>query len=280
MSDDHLYDLHRIGKITASMVGAILRIDGCQSRKWAWRCVTGREKERPPNWDMQRGNNHEKDAVSALEVELGLLARPGRFVCHPSIPWLGASPDGFLLEGGGEIPIEAKCPRVLHSEVPDMYISQTQVQLECCDAPYGYFVSWTEEGQWVTRVERDPVWWSANYPILEAFYKDYVATDIEPPISPRRSKKNDDGRRVAGSGRVLQDKHPVVDAVAPESSSGSDPGTPDAESSGHHAEDVRDDDDAVPRTRRTKARVRSAAEGDESARAKAFFATRVAVPKE
>lgn len=197
MSDDHLLDIQRFNKITASVAAAILRIEGCtQSRKWAWRVITGKEPERIPGPDCQRGLDHEEDAISSLEAELGVLARPGRFVCHPTIPWLGASPDSFLLEWVMqhaasreiEIPIEAKCPRVLHASVPPMYYCQMQIQLECCDAPHGYFVSWTEEGQWVQKVMRDAAWWKQHYPTLEWFYKEYVERDVEPPRSERRSK--------------------------------------------------------------------------------------------
>jgi hypothetical protein len=207
MNDDHLLDLDRIGKITASIVGAILRLEGCQSRKWAWRVVTGREKRRAPNFDQLRGIQHEDDALAALQLELDDLAMPGRFICHPTIPWLGASPDGFIVDGSCALgaPCEVKCPRVLHSVIPDMYYAQHQVQLECCQAPYGYFGSWTEEGQWIKKVERDPVWWSANYPILETFYNDYIKPDIEPPVSPRRSK-NVDGKRVGRQDSVLPEE--------------------------------------------------------------------------
>lgn len=187
--DGHMEDFERFGKITASLVSAILRCDGeTKSRKWAWRCITGREKERDVGWDMQRGLDHEADAVGALEVELCALALPGRFVSHPTIPWLGASPDGFL---DGMIPIEAKCPRALHVDIPPPYYAQMQVQMECCNAPYGYFVSWVEnsEAQFVKLVERSPTWWNFAYPELEAFYRDYVERDIEPPKSPRRTKE-------------------------------------------------------------------------------------------
>lgn len=190
--DGHMEDFERFGKITASLVSAILRCDGeTKSRKWAWRCITGREKERDASWDMQRGLDHEKDAVGSLEIELNVLTLPGRFVSHPSIPWLGASPDAFIQQSELLIPIEAKCPRVLHVDITPPYYAQHQTQLECCDAPYGYFVSWVEnsEAQFVKRVDRDPVWWANAYPQLEAFYRDYVERDIEPPKSPRRTKE-------------------------------------------------------------------------------------------
>lgn len=190
--DGHMEDFERFGKITASLVSAILRCDGeTKSRKWAWRVITGREPEREPGPDMQRGLDHEVDAVTSLEIELNVLTVPGRFVPHPSIPWLGASPDAFIREGGILIPIEAKCPRVLHVDITDPYNAQLQTQVECMNAPYGYFVSWVEDSdaQFVKRVERDHKWWAEAYPQLESFYRDYVERDIEPPKSPRRMKE-------------------------------------------------------------------------------------------
>lgn len=204
MSDGHMTDLDRFGRITASVVAAILRVPGeTRSGKWAWRVITGREPIKPPGWDQQRGLDHEEDAVTAVEVELCALAKPGRFVAHPTLLWLGASPDGFITEiiGGPpwieyaanpcfvDIPIEAKCPRKLHNDVPPVYFAQMQVQMECCDVPYCYFVSWTETGQWVIKVERDLEWWNTNKPILEDFYDRYVVPDIEPPRAARRTKE-------------------------------------------------------------------------------------------
>lgn len=189
--DGHMTDFHRFGAITASVVSAILRVEGeTRSRKWAFRVITGREKERPANWDQARGLDHEEDAIAHAEVQLCALARPGRYVAHHSIPFLGASPDGFIFEAEREIPLEAKCPRKLHVAVPPMYYAQMQVQLECCDAPYGYFVSWVEdsEAQFMQRVERDAAWWVWAWPQLEEFHKLYIETDIEPPQSPRRKK--------------------------------------------------------------------------------------------
>jgi hypothetical protein len=95
--------------------------------------------------------------------------------------------DGVALE----IPVEAKCPRKLHVEVPPMYYAQMQIQIACCNAPYGLFVSWVEDSsaQFVKEVDRDMYWWATNFPIIEEFYREYVEKDIEPPRSERRKKE-------------------------------------------------------------------------------------------
>lgn len=204
VDDGHMHDFERFGKVTASLVGAILRAPGAQSRKWAWRVITGREPEKAAWHDLERGIEHEGDAVNALEIELGLLASAGRFVPHPTIPWLGASPDGFVAENGFQIPVECKCPRKLHDGLPPLYVGQVQTQTQCCQAPYAYFVSWVEDSdaQFVVKVMRDDAWWAENFPIIEAFYNDYVLPDIEPPKSPRRTKVKEkkDGTGTDASG--------------------------------------------------------------------------------
>jgi hypothetical protein len=185
---DHLIDFDRAGRITASIVGAILRHDPYHSRKWAWRVITGREPEHEPGWDIKRGLDHEEDAIETLEIDLGRLAVEGRFVPHPNIDWLGASPDAFIESDGIFVPVECKCPRLLHAVIPPQYNDQVQTQLECCDAPFGFFVSWVKDRQQVWRVDRDPEWWKVNYPELKLFYETYVVPDVEPPRSPRRTK--------------------------------------------------------------------------------------------
>lgn len=189
--DGHMTDFERFGKITASVVAAITRVDPTKSRKWAWRCIRGSEKPVIITPDIQRGLDNEAVAVGSLEIDLGVLCTPGRFVSHPTIPWLGASPDSFLVEAGIAIPVEAKCPRNLHEFVPEKYMEQVQTQIEVCDVPYAYFVSWVEESQRVFKVMRDPDWWARTYPVLKEFYETYVLPDVEPPNSPRRMKEKE-----------------------------------------------------------------------------------------
>lgn len=188
-ADGHMEDFARFGRITASVAPAILRLNK-QSRKWAWRVITGQEPDREPGPDAERGIEHEKDAIAAFEWETGFLVASGRFVAHPAIEWLGASPDGFLIDCRLLIPVEVKCPRVVHTELPPMYRCQIQIQLECCNAPYGYFVSWVEDQEpFILKVERDAAWWESVKPELYEFYMQYVKPRVEPPRSPRRTKE-------------------------------------------------------------------------------------------
>lgn len=203
--DGHLTDFERFGRVTSSVASAILGHD-TRSQKWAWRVITGREPYRAPTYDMARGIEHEQDAIGSLEIDLGVLAEPGGFIPHPSMDWLGASPDAAIIVGHLRIPVEAKCPRALHSYVPLKYFHQMQVQLECMDAPYGYFVSWVEnsDAQFVQRVDRSAEWRFICLPQLERFYHDYVLTDIEPPKAVRGSKIDGDTPCDMGMAAIIE----------------------------------------------------------------------------
>lgn len=196
MSDDHLIDFNRAGRITASVVAAILRCDmHNRSRKWAWRVITGREPIKPDTYDTARGRDHEEDALIDLQCELGIYCESGRFVPHPELDWLGASPDAIWMDHGGVlIPIEVKCPREQHIYIPDGYYAQIQTQMQCMKAPYSYFGSWVHDKDiYVQKVDLDAEWWTKNFPVLLEFYELYIKTDTEPPKSQRRSKKDGNG---------------------------------------------------------------------------------------
>lgn len=207
--DGHMTDFDRFGIITASLVSAIIRTpDETRSRKWAWRVITGREPDKPVWKDIERGLEHEDDAITVAEVVFGTLCHPGRFVKHRDIAWLGASPDGFIELDGILVPVEAKCPRQLHTFCPPKYVAQVQTQLECCDAPFGIFISWVEDSdaQYVERVYRDPVWWNTNYPVMKEFYETYVVPDVEPPVSTKRGKKPTNAEKMAEQAEMLKEK--------------------------------------------------------------------------
>lgn len=183
-NDAHLLQFERAGKITASLVAAILGVDPYISRQEAWRRIKGTAKERPANPFQNWGIEHEPDALAEFEVQSGLLVRPGQFVSHPQIPWLGASPDGFTESGE---PVEVKCPVKVHTEVPAHYKLQVLTQIECCGAEQGFFGSWTEEAFFWDAIPADKkYWYEVVYKELHTFYFEYLLKDVEPP----RRRKN------------------------------------------------------------------------------------------
>lgn len=75
-------------------------------------------------------------------------------ICHPNLPWLGASPDGITDKG---VMIEIKCPksREITGVTPFHYFVQCQIQLECCNMDMCHFLEceFTEytEDSWTNR---------------------------------------------------------------------------------------------------------------------------------
>lgn len=191
--DGHMEAFARFGRVTSSVASAILGHD-TRSSKWAWRVITGREPDKPVTPDQLRGLENEHHAIESLEIDLGVLTKKGGFIAHPTLDWLGASPDAIIFDGDLRIPVEAKCPRKLHTYVPLKYFHQIQVQVECLDAPYGYYVSWVEDSdaQFVVRVDRNADWKRLFLPRLYEFHRHFVDGDIEPPTAKRGSKLNGD----------------------------------------------------------------------------------------
>lgn len=174
----HLIDFDRAGKLTGSQCAAAVGMCKFTSRAKLWRQITGRESKFEGNAFTQYGNDNEKHALSAFEARMGVILDKGRFLCHPEIKWLGASPDGFI---DGVI-VEVKCPQTIHAECPEHYKIQMYVQMACAECEYGYFASWTPDALMVEKITFDQVFWDDYlHPGMDLFWNHYVAKDIEPP---------------------------------------------------------------------------------------------------
>lgn len=95
---------------------------------------------------MQWGIDHEADARAAYEAQTCACVDLVGFIPHPSIPWLGASPDGLVGDDGL---VEIKCPNTLtHLKrvgarvVPEEYKPQMLVQLLCTGRKWCDFVDY------------------------------------------------------------------------------------------------------------------------------------------
>ena len=94
------------------------------------------------------GNLYEADAIAAYTKRTGKKTQPAKFLPHPSLPWIGATPDRFVGEKGM---IEAKCPltfknhlrTVINRTVPDEYFPQVLGQLWLSGRDWCDFVSMT-----------------------------------------------------------------------------------------------------------------------------------------
>lgn len=84
------------------------------------------------NAAMQWGNKYESVAVSVYEYRNNVAILEFGCLRHPSISFLGASPDGITKEG---VMLEIKCPssRKITGITPPYYWCQVQGQLEVCE---------------------------------------------------------------------------------------------------------------------------------------------------
>jgi hypothetical protein len=108
--------LERLGHASASRFADILAVSTkgvpLKGREdYLMQLVTerlyGRPTESASSQAMQWGRESEPLARAAYEVETGVIVTESDFVKHPTIPYVGCSPDGLIGEDGG---YESKCP--------------------------------------------------------------------------------------------------------------------------------------------------------------------------
>jgi putative phage-type endonuclease len=180
----------RKGRITGSMVGAILGLDPNCTREEAMRRMVrsyqGLPSEFQGNIATQWGVTHEDEAREAYERENKIFVDPATFVVHPDIPWLGASPDGYIKRDGL---FECKCPFGIRNdpmptfkEAEDQphYYAQMQIQMFVTGRGYCCFWQWTPFGSRAEIVSFDQKWIDENIPNLEAFYQEFLMICDEP----------------------------------------------------------------------------------------------------
>lgn len=173
----------RIGRITASRVGAILGLGKFQSRDDVLRTMIrealGAESEFTGNEATEYGSLHEADALAEYEKLRGVMIEPCALCVHPQHDWLAASPDGFVGERGA---VECKAPyRARYTEPSAEYCAQMQLQMACADRDWCDFAVWRDgEPLSVTRVECDENWLPRVLPTLRAFMDEYRAIIADP----------------------------------------------------------------------------------------------------
>lgn len=168
----------RVGIITASRVGAILGLSPHAAADDVLREMVrerhGAEREFKGNIATQWGTDHEDTAIEKYEQETGRLVISHGFMSHPTIEWLGASPDGLAEEGL----IEVKCPysQKLESLTDRVdYVAQVQIQMEVADREWCDFVMWAPDNMTTERLGRDRDWFSRTKTKIEAFYNRYLS---------------------------------------------------------------------------------------------------------
>jgi putative phage-type endonuclease len=171
----------RQGRITASLAAACLGLDPYTSRQKAWRSIVGAQVK-DDNRHIRWGVQFEAAARLDYEAATGNIIETTGFWVHPTLDWLGASPDGLI---GTDGLAEIKCPTNCPPRVPVHHRVQCLIQLFVTERVWCDYYSWGASGQrFLARIHR------AGLPGLVArlhrFYQDFVVPGVEPP---RKRKK-------------------------------------------------------------------------------------------
>jgi putative phage-type endonuclease len=173
----------RRGRITASMVGAILGNSPNMTRDEAMRRMVrdwhGAEPEFTGNIATEYGTRNEAGALAEYQMETGNAVDAVGFIAKDD--WAGCSPDGLISIFGG---VEIKCPfglRAAEKPVPfkpiaeqPHYYDQVQFSLWVTDRAWWDFYQWTAVETRLERVTPDAGWRRKNLPKLRAFHDEFL----------------------------------------------------------------------------------------------------------
>ena len=182
----------RKGRVTASMVGAILGLSPNLSRAGAMRRMVrdahGAEPEFTGNVATQYGEANEEGAVAEYRMETGNTVESVGFI--PREDWAGCSPDGLIGSDGG---LEAKCPfgkrkegELKPLEDQPHYYAQVQFSLWVTGRKFWHFYQWTAHQTKLECVLPDQAWLDENLPKLRQFYAEFLAEPAEPHLEAKR----------------------------------------------------------------------------------------------
>lgn len=151
------WKMERLGHITASRISDVMakgrgNAPSLTREKYKWEIITQRLTneltEGYENEAMKWGIITEPQARMAYEVSRGTFVERVGFIKHPTIKWIGASPDGLIHTDGC---LEIKCPnssthlQTLKAQTsPSQYYGQMQMQM------------WVTERKWCDFVSYDP----------------------------------------------------------------------------------------------------------------------------
>ena len=147
----------RLGHVTASrMSEALSKGTGVTRDKYKMQLIserlTGQSEKSFSNGYMEWGTQQEKFARMRYECDTDCIVDAAEFYTHPTIKWLGATPDGLLRDADGLIKglIEIKCLKTENHleffldespKIPAKYIIQMQTQMWVTGADWCDFVS-------------------------------------------------------------------------------------------------------------------------------------------
>lgn len=183
----------RVGKLTASNLGAILGQVSYVPRTQAYKRIMGTEPF-SGNIATMWGVQNEVNGINAYQTFTGNIVESTGLHTHKEYDWFAGSPDGFV---GSEGMIEVKCPFYfrkdgsgrLHSSVPGHYLLQMNALLEICERQWCDYVCWSPEGMVVFRVQRDPELFETVLPYYMQVNEAMKAKAVTPPPLPSSEKE-------------------------------------------------------------------------------------------
>lgn len=176
----------RDGRITGSRIAKILGLSPHGDKDVAMREMVRQHLGLPPdfrgNWATEHGLKFEDQAITLYESRYRVMVHGGgRFVPHPTIDWLGVTPDGLVGKHGL---VEAKCPppRARYTRVderPDFEV-QIRLQIECTQREWGDLAVYKDDRELPpqdrlhpSRVHYVDTWWPKVQPALQKFIDRY-----------------------------------------------------------------------------------------------------------
>lgn len=169
----------RIGRVTASSVGAILGLSPFRKRQDVMRSMVrewhGALSEFTGNVATEYGNMNEHLARTDYQLTTGNIVETTGFHTHGS--WLGASPDGFVDDGL----IEIKCPYSLRNggefksiKTQWHYLAQVQIQMFVTGREWCHFYQWSKDSSKLEMVHYDHDYVLDILKELRAFYDEFL----------------------------------------------------------------------------------------------------------
>lgn len=203
--------LERAGCVTASKFKDVMAVSKKSGKPLKARAdylidtVTERMTGQPlmtfTNAAMQWGIDNEPAARLAYEIVTGNACLESSFIKHPSMPFVGCSPDGLIDSDGGT---EYKCPAnsanhmatLINNTMPTEHTAQVQGCMWVADCQWWDFVSYDPRMPkhlqlFIQRIERDDTYISELSVSVSVFLKEVTDMIDSLPKAPTEDNTND-----------------------------------------------------------------------------------------
>lgn len=179
---DEWYALRK-QRLTASDVATALGFNPYQTRHELVYKKAGGNDTFKGNEATRWGQKWEDVAIKKYELLYKVHVAEFGLMPHPDIDYLAGSPDGIVKENATLI--EVKCPmkrKIIPGVVPDYYIPQVQVCMECMDLDECHFIQFipanektgVQEVLDITIVKRDKEWFTHYEPVMRLFWQEVL----------------------------------------------------------------------------------------------------------